>query len=343
MSHPDHPRHHHELRTARDFHHDHDRHGHLRGNAYWWQYGYAYNTYGPYSLGMAPATLATPAYVPEAVSPGAAYGAPSEYANGTPRDLADLIRADGESKLIREHIRQERRRFDEERSERAQQPGRRELRHGRANASSTQIWSASALNELLDELSALQENGDAGSTVMIETALLNGINVAPPHGGNVGLLRNKGQLAWPQVLQRKHFSAERATLDELARAAVQQVTSGGRVDPVVLQSIRRRSGELEAKLKQCVPELAPSDYIAAKRFLRHVDEALEALKQPDAANYFNQTYSARGRTVAELVRNMTDHDLHFAPATPGTEQAYLKLYRAMAAYAGSAPSPTARD
>ena len=49
-------------------------------------------------------------------------------------------------------------------------------------------------------------------------------------------------------------------------------------------------------------------------------------------NYFNQKWVAKGKTVAELIQNMTAAGLRFAPATPGDEGAYRALHFALVAY-----------
>jgi hypothetical protein len=78
-----------------------------------------------------------------------------------------------------------------------------------------------------------------------------------------------------------------------------------------------------------IPSMA---YIRANRFLSQIDDAIKILKQPDAGNYFNETYSARGNTAQELVRYMTRLDLHFAPAVEGDAGAYHALHKILAAY-----------
>jgi hypothetical protein len=330
----DHHRHHHHDHDRHLHHHhhhrDHDwRHHrwHAWHNHYWWRYSSFWANTG-YAPGIAPATLtAAPAYNPEPYPAGGDLGV---------RDVADLIRADNEAKLTREYLRQERRRFDDEKVERAPRPP---SRPGRISAASTEIWSGGALNELLDELGPVLARDDAGAGVALDPALLEQINVAPPRGGNIGLLKN-GHVDWPQVLRGTKYQADRAELDKLVREAVEQAKGDGYVDPALLTALARAAAELEAKLKKALPGVPPADYIAAKRFLRHLDEALVALKQSDAGSYFDRTYTAKGRTVTQLVRNMADQNLRFAPATPGTEQAYLKLYRAMLASARLAQSET---
>jgi hypothetical protein len=43
-------------------------------------------------------------------------------------------------------------------------------------------------------------------------------------------------------------------------------------------------------------------------------------------------YRAQGKTVGDLVKDMSNKGLRFAPAQDGDEGAYSALYKAMAAY-----------
>jgi hypothetical protein len=223
----------------------------------------------------------------------------------------------------------QRRRFDDEDDDRAPSSSRSGTRQVRTGVSATEIWSGGPLNELLDELTGLRDRNSSA----LDPTLLERINVAPRRGSSLGLLKNKGVVEWPLVFRGTTFKTERTRMTAFAQEAVEQARSGGRVDPAMLTEMGRTAQDLEAKLKKALQNLPPSDYIEAKRFLKQLDDALGALGQPDVASYFDHTYEARGRTVAQLVRQMNSQNLRFAPATPGSEQAYLKLYRALLASA----------
>jgi hypothetical protein len=82
-----------------------------------------------------------------------------------------------------------------------------------------------------------------------------------------------------------------------------------------------------------VGEMPPLEYSESKRYLNQLGEAVKALQDPNVRNYLNGKYAAKGKTVAELVENLTRvQGLEFAPATPGDEAAYRALYQAMHAY-----------
>ncbi len=81
-----------------------------------------------------------------------------------------------------------------------------------------------------------------------------------------------------------------------------------------------------------IRDLGPSKYIEAKRYLNDLKDASRGLERDDVASFFNNKYSAKGRNVTDLVRNMTRDGLKFAPYVSGSESAYVALHRMLAAY-----------
>jgi hypothetical protein len=100
-----------------------------------------------------------------------------------------------------------------------------------------------------------------------------------------------------------------------------------------LKDIRAELSRLNAVLVATVGDLSPSQYVQARRYLHHVEDALKALENPSVAYYFNGSWVARCKTVAELVQYMLDRGLVFAPAVAGDDDAYQALYRALQALA----------
>ena len=91
------------------------------------------------------------------------------------------------------------------------------------------------------------------------------------------------------------------------------------------------------------PSVPPSQHVEARRYLNSLQDAVRLLRQPDAGNYFNGTYAARGRTVPDLVRGMKEKGLQFAPAAPGDEAAYAILYQGLAGYDAATQAQLAAD
>jgi tRNA A-37 threonylcarbamoyl transferase component Bud32 len=222
----------------------------------------------------------------------------------------------------------------EDERERTRNP---ESRRALGDPSLVEIWSGQALNDLLFRLvrsAPRMPPPSVPSGEPLDPNVLKRINVAgAKHGGNVGLLKNGGRLNWPPALSGADLKEERERISSLAADAVKAAGSNKRVDA---DRLRRMSADIDGLQKQLVrdvAELAPAQYIEAKRFLNQLKDALTILDQPDAASFLNGKYAARGKTVAELVKNMREYGLKFAPAVPGDEAAYVALYRSLAAYA----------
>jgi hypothetical protein len=107
------------------------------------------------------------------------------------------------------------------------------------------------------------------------------------------------------------------------------------VDASTLNAAQKNLEKLNEKLGDRVGDLGTSQYIESKRYLSFLSEGLRAQGNEDVANYFNQKYAAKGKTIAELVKYMGDKGLKFAPATPGDEAAYRALHQALAVYDAS--------
>jgi hypothetical protein len=61
-----------------------------------------------------------------------------------------------------------------------------------------------------------------------------------------------------------------------------------------------------------------------------LEDAVRLLRRPDAGNYLNRTYAARGKIVAELVQHMAKLNLRFASALEGDARAYHVLHQSLA-------------
>jgi hypothetical protein len=275
------------------------------------------------------------------------------------RGTADVINAQGKfaqdqqkGLLIREQIQSERianRRtlVDEYLHEREKLPTlqderertqAQELRRSLTDPPITEIWSAKALNDLLAELQKQSAKGVMatyrGPKEPLDQDQLKLINVTSVNrGGNIGLLKNGGRLSWPLALTGPEFKEERERLSSLAQDLVKEVEFNSRVDAGSLRQMNEDLDRLQRQLSKNVGDLPPSQYIEAKRFLNNLADALKVMGQPDAASYINRKYAAKGKTVPDLVKYLTENGLQFAPAVSGEEAAYVALQRALAAYA----------
>ena len=208
-----------------------------------------------------------------------------------------------------------------------------DLDRGRNDPPPNEIWSGKALNELLRSIQAHKLNRAASPA--LDEDILKQINLTDgTSSGNVGMLRDGGNLDWPEFLKESPFDKARTRLARNLRIAVGQLQHKEPLEPGQLQDINADFKELDKKFSGRARELSPVTYIKTADFLNPLGSALEALSAPKVANYFNGTWSAKGKNVAELVAHLSKEGLTFGVAAPGEEAAYNALYLALAQLRG---------
>lgn len=254
--------------------------------------------------------------------------------------------------LMREQVRREkvenrRRIFEEWLYERNNTPSAQdeferlqklEIRRAQNDPPSNEIFSAKALNDLLKDVQRLQVSGAKGPNIPLDSDVIKNINFAPDGKGsaNAGLLKNfklDGQLKWPVTLKAPEFEKDRQLIERLTKDAIAQASSQGQVDFGTIKEMNLATERLGQGLKAALREGLPStQYVPAKTFLANLDNSLKALSDPDAAKFVTGKFTAAGRNVEELVKDMTTKGLLFAPYVPGEEGAYLAIHRLLAAF-----------
>jgi hypothetical protein len=209
----------------------------------------------------------------------------------------------------------------------------RELDHARVDPPLTEIWSGKALNVLLRHLVKQQGSGEKGPNTPLSEDTFKWVNLTTGDSrANVGLLKDNGNLQWPQPLLDDKFTKAREDLVRCLRDAVNVVKVDKGVAPGTLKDLDTDFKELNDTLDANIGALSPSRYIEARRYLNLVGHAIQALKDPNVSQHFNQNWTAKSKNVDELVRFMGERGLWFAPATPGDEPAYRALYHALVAF-----------
>jgi hypothetical protein len=201
----------------------------------------------------------------------------------------------------------------------------------------TEVLSGQALNDLYVHAANLQEKGKVqgvkGPEVKLDEEMLKQINLSGAGSmGSIGLLKDRGKLTWPLVLQSNEFDAARKELDTLAAAAVNQVRLNNPVDAATLRDMTSDVRKMSETLLRNVGDTPPSEYVEAKKYLNALESAVRALQDPNVANQLNQNWAAQAHSVGELVDFMGRKGLKFAPATAGDEPAYRHLYQRLVAY-----------
>jgi len=213
-----------------------------------------------------------------------------------------------------------------------QQQMLRSLQRSRNNPPLVDIWSATALNDLLRDIQSAQRSGIDGPEIPLSPEVLKHINMTTGTTyGSIGLLRDNGKLTWPYVLQQSYFDEARKRLDELLPQAVREAQSGT-VRANLLNDIRAAHKDLERALDAHVADLTPSEFTEALRYVRELKDAIRVLQQSDVSKYFRTAWTPKGTTVGELVQQMTREGLRFAPAVSGDEPYYTALHRALVDY-----------
>jgi hypothetical protein len=196
-----------------------------------------------------------------------------------------------------------------------------------------EIWSGKALNDLLKTIS---KSGplNRGPNVPLKEETLKNINLADPaFAGDVALLKAGGKLNWPNALKDRRFDDARERFAKKLKLAAEQLKDRKPVPAATVNDLRSFLKTLNDQLTAAAEDLSPTQYIEARRYLNRAGLAVKALDSPKVVNYFNGRWTARGRTVAELVHTMNKEGLRFASAAPGEEDAYRTLHQALWTFA----------
>lgn len=213
-----------------------------------------------------------------------------------------------------------------------------QIRRALTDPPSTEVLSAKSLNEILDKLRRDEGKFSQGPNLTISEDVLKQINLTPRgFGGNLGLIRrvkDGAALQWPLALKAARFEDERRRLDKLLGDAVKQA-SFGPVDAGSLQAIGEDLNKLQDKLaqNQTANDLAPDQFMDAKRFLNQLRQAQRALENPNVATFLTQKFAAKELSVGDLIKFMASNGLEFAPSVSGDESAYLALHYYLTNYA----------
>jgi hypothetical protein len=229
---------------------------------------------------------------------------------------------------------------------------RTEVRRARLEPPLNEIWSGRTLNVLLKVAAAQQAKGVRGPNIAIPEDVLKHINLTTGVGGkgNIGLFRND-TLQWPLPLQGPEFADIVKSLNQRIPEAREQARLNNSVAPGLLKDIQKDVQRLSDTLRNSVSEMPPADYIESKRYVNMLNEAVQALSDPNVQNYLTNKYLQKTKNIADLVDGLTRvNGLEFAPAAPGDEASYRALYQLFHAYDTgmnqlntSAPAPKPTD
>jgi hypothetical protein len=200
----------------------------------------------------------------------------------------------------------------------------------RNNASVGEIESGNAMNLLLKDL-AKYHGKDVG-TMPIDENILKRININNG-AGNLGVLRQDGQLTWPTALVDLVPEKERNDVDELAQG-LYRLGLEGNLKPNLVRDLQVRVKRLQELLGNQLNDIPSSQFVEARHFLNDLQSAVTALSRPGLAPAYAAylRFIRGGKTAKEVADYLIGNGLSVASANAGDEGAYNLLHSALAHY-----------
>ncbi len=268
------------------------------------------------------------------------------------RGQADVMRAYGtvitsqeQARIIREQALQEKlntrkKKFDLDMYIKANTPtfteeqskiAKMTLKRIQTNSSEPEIVNGKALNLLLDDMRKYPGKRAAVEPFALSEDVLGHLNVTKGTT-SLGILRNRGEFAWPIVFQ-EYFPPEQLTLIEnQAKSLVKNAEQGKPLNVNVLKDMRLEVDKVRDQLFKKINEIPPTQYLEAKRFLNDFDEARMAIERGEAlTQVVYQKWTGGGKNLQQLVDYMIANGMRFTPSTLGDEFAYRAVYSGMVA------------
>jgi hypothetical protein len=212
------------------------------------------------------------------------------------------------------------------------------LEHILKFATANEITSGEALNVLLPYLQGLANHGVEGPPVPLSKEVLKEVTVGLEGKSNIQMLRRGSTIFWPLATRGPEQQHLAGLLTKAVDAAID-----GTLDAKLYKDLRTDLSSIRAEVNRQSDkqEISIRAYFDAKYFLDGLDGALSTLQQSNVGKFLDGTYAARGSTVPELIQNMADQGVVFAPALPGAEAPYRSLYNAMVTYVNGAETSSA--
>jgi hypothetical protein len=206
-----------------------------------------------------------------------------------------------------------------------------ELAHSLDHPPLVEIHSGRALNTLLKDLTGASPAAllsIPAKTLSLD--LLGHINLRPIDigEGNPALLKLADRLSWPPALLGNEYATGRHKLSSLLGQGIQQARSG-LVDPHAVIDLQSALDAMRTRLSAHAMNVSAGDYVQAVRFLYDLSDAARALDYPQVDRLADPHLFSQAMTVNELAAYMGAKRLAFAPAVPGDEAAYDRIYEAL--------------
>jgi hypothetical protein len=297
--------------------------------------------------------LAQNPYYPYGYAPLSGFGPGATLAG-----QAQVIQAQGQLMINEEQARQERQKyyqdklttkkmaFDEAAYEKANTPSFTEdqekvmnlqVRRMLNQANPTEIKRGDTLNTLMPYIKAMSDQGIPGPPLPVNPSLLRQINVEGGSGLGAGMLKDGGKLSWPLMLRGE----TQKKIDKVLVKACSDAAAGtleAKTYNEIANSVKKLQKENDLKYQK--EQINGQSYLSCQAYLDSLAASLKVLQRPDAAKFFDGSYTVHGSNVPEVVDNMLAEGLKFGPATTGSESAYFAMHNAFVSYTRSAQSGT---
>ncbi|HEV3345248.1 MAG TPA: hypothetical protein VG125_33025 [Pirellulales bacterium] len=141
------------------------------------------------------------------------------------------------------------------------------------------------------------------------------------------------RMRWPPVLRQERFEAVRKSLEDARESAIgdvkieQEVTAKN--EDRLKKAVDNLRDELAAYYRDCPKPMPYEDWLAYKTARCSLEAmAVQTFLLVETQNTaaFDGSYRFHGKTVAELLQHMIGKGLEFAPAPPGGQKTYERLY-----------------
>lgn len=219
------------------------------------------------------------------------------------------------------------------------------------------IANGKALNFLLDRLSVtmfgsqftladLEGHKELTEEYPLNQATLRGLRLQRTYGG--GELRvfraTDGKalqvIWWPYVLREDKFEQERERFEHARKRAVEVAAEEGELPKEIVEELYVALQELQEALYKQAEENSTSNelgtrietwqrYKVAERFLKRLAGRIERLRTTADPSAFDGSRRFEGKDLPDLLSFMAHNGLRFAPATPGDEPAYHRVFGMM--------------
>jgi hypothetical protein len=209
-----------------------------------------------------------------------------------------------------------------------------------------EIETGHSLNVLFVELRVNSILREQSRAIPVDPAWLKDIHFTSGQVDRVGILLQE-KLFWPFLLRQKEFAEERKEIEDL----VSKVKYGASVGRMEVEKIHRLEEVLKAMNGKLIDrnrtvkteDWVFSDDTAAKDFVRQLTDGVKGLKNEQAGEFLSGKLTAVGNNVQELVQDMLNKGLRFAPATNSqSKRIYHALYNALARAVREGNGPEAK-